>query len=177
MRLASSSISNLVPAHQQTVQGTHLAAARFARPHSPVMNPFNSFALSCSDATSGDQGAAFSTPPRGTKRASQRRGDTSDGSKKRKKQTKGSSPKGAASKECGDTADSTEKKKAKGSSPKSQTVPKEYGPPPPGGLQEKLCTPGHPEWPLRLIIVGHNPSAQAWAKGARACPLSLLCSA
>jgi hypothetical protein len=33
-------------------------------------------------------------------------------------------------------------------------------PPPAGGLQEKLSSAGYPEYPLRCIIVGHNPSAQ-----------------
>ncbi|CAN0550588.1 unnamed protein product, partial [Ectocarpus sp. 8 AP-2014] len=26
-------------------------------------------------------------------------------------------------------------------------------------------SPGEPEWPLRLIIVGHNPSEKAWELG------------
>ena len=26
-------------------------------------------------------------------------------------------------------------------------------------------SPGEPEWPLRLIVVGHNPSEKAWELG------------
>ncbi|CAM9201332.1 unnamed protein product [Ectocarpus sp. 6 AP-2014] len=34
------------------------------------------------------------------------------------------------------------------------------------GLVEKYSrSPGEPEWPLRLIIVGHNPSEKAWELG------------
>ncbi|CAM9614164.1 unnamed protein product [Discosporangium mesarthrocarpum] len=33
------------------------------------------------------------------------------------------------------------------------------------GLPEKYRSPGEPEWPLRLIIVGHNPSERAWEEG------------
>lgn len=34
-----------------------------------------------------------------------------------------------------------------------------------GGWREKYATPGHAERPLRLVIVGHNPSAASWAAG------------
>jgi hypothetical protein len=33
------------------------------------------------------------------------------------------------------------------------------------GLAEKLSSPGQPVQPLRLIIVGHNPSAETWKQG------------
>ncbi|CAM9187365.1 unnamed protein product [Sphacelaria rigidula] len=33
------------------------------------------------------------------------------------------------------------------------------------GLVEKYKSPEEPEWPLRLIIVGHNPSDTAWQQG------------
>eukprot|EP00903_Cladosiphon_okamuranus_P009101 g8699.t1 len=33
------------------------------------------------------------------------------------------------------------------------------------GLIEKYRSPGEPEWPLRVIIVGHNPSEKAWELG------------
>lgn len=37
----------------------------------------------------------------------------------------------------------------------------------PGGgrWREKYATPGHAERPLRLLLVGHNPSAASWAAG------------
>ncbi|CAN0126415.1 unnamed protein product [Ascophyllum nodosum] len=35
----------------------------------------------------------------------------------------------------------------------------------PKGLSEKYRSPGQPEWPLRLIVVGHNPSEKAWELG------------
>lgn len=36
---------------------------------------------------------------------------------------------------------------------------------PSAGLQELYTTPGKPELPLNLIIVGHNPSQKSWSKG------------
>eukprot|EP00752_Nemacystus_decipiens_P005251 g4765.t1 len=35
----------------------------------------------------------------------------------------------------------------------------------PKGLIEKYRSPGELEWPLRLIIIGHNPSEKAWELG------------
>ncbi|CAM9171198.1 unnamed protein product [Pylaiella littoralis] len=35
----------------------------------------------------------------------------------------------------------------------------------PKGLVEKYRSPGEPEWPLRVIIIGHNPSEKAWELG------------
>ncbi|CAM9091177.1 unnamed protein product [Chrysoparadoxa australica] len=36
---------------------------------------------------------------------------------------------------------------------------------PAGGLAEKYCTPGEKELPLKVLIVGHNPSEKAWTSG------------
>ncbi|CAM9736578.1 unnamed protein product [Scytosiphon promiscuus] len=35
----------------------------------------------------------------------------------------------------------------------------------PKGLVEKYRSAGEPEWPLRVIVVGHNPSEKAWELG------------
>ena len=43
--------------------------------------------------------------------------------------------------------------------------PPAYIAPPPGKWTERYASPGRPERPLRLLLVGHNPSEHAWLSG------------
>jgi hypothetical protein len=101
----------------------------------PMSNPFASFALAAEHV----QGSSTRTGS-----SNEERSATAESPQPSRKRAS------LAASRAKSTATTTKKPKIADPTPAS------------GGLQEKLRSAGYPEYPLRCIIVGHNPSAQGW---------------